>query len=469
MSTRLFLSILALAPVLAFAQITETRNVDAFTGVRSSALVTIELKSGSPCSVTLEGEADAIKTVTTEVKDGMLVVAQDGHSKGGPVALTITVSDLKKIDVGGPTELKGVGTFAVDSLRIEGSGGADIDLNVAARIVDVDLSGASTLHLCGTATTATSDLSGASDLRSGCLDAQKVDVSTSGAASASVMASQSVNAKASGASDVLIYGDAASRTVEASGSSSIETKSGSGMGDTTKLSIGGRHIDISHDPDELSDREKDAEDGDFEFWDGFDLGVNGLMTYDNQVAMPQGLEPMDLNYAKSYVFGWNAWQKNIHIYRNNVNLGTGIGLTWYHYNLRGSYTLQPNMDYSFPVADSINYSRNRLNVAYVNIPLFLEFNTNNEDASRSFHIGGGVQAGYNVFKNKVKQKYELDGRTYKRKIKDDYNVNPFKIDLIGRIGYGKFSIFATYSLTPLFEENKGPRLYPWTAGISLDF
>jgi hypothetical protein len=108
-------------------------------------------------------------------------------------------------------------------------------------------------------------------------------------------------------------------------------------------------------------------------------------------------------------------------------------------------------------------------VAYANVPLFLEFNTNNEDASRSFHIAVGAQAGYNVFKNKVKQKYELDGRTYKRKIKDDYNVNPFKIDLIGRIGYGSFCIFGTYSLTPLFEQNKGPRLYPFTAGISLDF
>lgn len=466
---KLALSILALAPLWAFAQTTETRNVDAFTGVSSSSLVTIELKSGSPCAVTLEGEADAVKTITTEVKDGILVIGQDGHSKGGPVTVTVTVSDLKKIDVGGPVELNGTGTFAVDSLRIEGSGGSDMELNVTARVVDIDLSGASALHLCGTATTVKSDLSGASDLRSGCLDAQKVDVNTSGAASASVMASQTVNAKATGASDILIYGDATSRTVESSGSSSIETKSGSGIGDTTKLSIGGRHIDISHDPDELSDREKKAEDGDFEFWEGFDLGVNGLMTYDNQIAMPAGLEPMDLNYSKSYVFGWNAWQKNIHIYRNNVNLGTGIGMSWYHYNLRGSYTIQPNMTYSFPVADSLNYTKNRLNAAYINIPLFLEFNTNNEDAGRSFHIGVGAQAGYNVFKNKVKQKYELDGRTYKRKIKDDYNVNPFKVDLIGRIGYGEFSIFATYSLTPLFEDNKGPRLYPWTAGISLDF
>ncbi len=461
--------LLALAPMMVFAQTTETRTVDAFTGIRSTALVTIELKSGSPCAVVLEGESDAIKTITTKVENGTLEIGQDGHAKGGPVKVTVTISDLKLVDVGGPTELTGVGTFTSDSVSIDGSGGSQMELNITATSIDVDLSGASSLHLCGNSTRLKVDLSGASDLRSGCMDAQNVDVRTSGAASASVMASQSVKAQASGASDILIYGDATQRTVDASGSSSIETKSGSGIGDTTRLSIGGRHIDISHDPDERSEREQKKEDSDFEFWDGMDLGINGLMTYDNQVAMPTGLEPMNLNYAKSYVFGWNMWQKNIHIYRNNVNLGTGLGITWYHYNLRGSYSLPANVDYTFPVADSLAYTKNRLNVAYANIPLFLEFNTNTEDASRSFHIAVGAQAGYNIFKNKVKQKYELDGRTYKRKIKDDYNVNPFKVDLIGRIGYGDFCLFASYSLTPLFEADKGPRLYPFTAGISLDF
>ena len=466
---KLVFSLLALTPMMVFAQSTETRSVDAFTGISSSALVKIEVKSGSPCAVMLDGEQADFKTVTTEVKDGILVIGQDGHSKSGPVTVHVTVSDLKKIDVGGATEVVGVGTFTVDSLRIEGSGGSQLIVNVTATAVSVDLSGASGMQLCGTATRSHVELSGAAELHAGCLDAQDVTLSASGASSGTVMASQTINAKTSGASDILIYGDAPTRNVESSGSSSIETKSGSGISDTTKLSIGGRHIDISHDPNERSKREQKKEDSDFEFWDGMDFGVNGLLTQDNQIAMPPAFEPMNLNYAKSYVFGWNVWQKNIHIYRNNVNLGTGIGFTWYHYNLRGSYTLPAQAAYTFPVADSLNYSKNRLNVCYANIPLFLEFNTNNEDASRSFHIAVGAQAGYNVGNNKVKQKYELDGRTYKRKVKDDYNVNPFKMDLIGRIGYGKFCIFGTYSLTTLFEGSNGPKLYPFTAGISLDF
>lgn len=459
----------AFVPVILGAQTTETRTVDAFTGVATNALVSIEIKPGSPNSVVLEGDAESAKSITTTVQNGLLLLGQDGKSKSGPVKVIVTMSDLKTLEIGGPATLTGAGTFITDSVYIDGSGGSQLELTVSARKVKVDLSGASSLRLCGTAETFDADLSGASQMRAGCLDARIVNVEASGASDASVMASQKVTAKSSGASDILIYGDATDRNVEASGASSIETKSGSGASDTTRIKIAGRHVDISHDPDERSQREKKATDDDYEFWQGFDLGVNGLLTYDNQFEMPQSMKHMELNYAKSFIFGWNTWQKNIHIYRNNVNLGTGIGFSWYHYNLRNSYSLQPNVEYTNAVYDSLDYRRNRLNACYVNIPLMLELNTNNTSASKSFHVAGGMQFGYNVFKNKLKQKYELDGETYKRKIKDDFNVNPFKIDIIGRMGYGKFTIFASYSLTALFEQYAGPQLYPFTAGVHLDF
>jgi len=462
-------SILFLFPTAAFAQSTETRNVDAFTGVSTSALVSVELKSGSPCSVMLEGETESMAAITTEVKDGMLIIGQKGNGKSGPVTVFVTISDLKKLDISGPSELRGTGTIVTDSLRIEGGGGSELELSVTARTVNVDLSGASSMRLCGTTDRLDVSVSGAAELSSGCLESQTVNIETSGASSASVSAGTSLVARSSGVSEIVVYGEAKDRSVESSGTSSIEIEGGSGASDTTRVRIGGRDVSIVNDPDEMSNREKKAVDDDFEFWGGVDLGVNGLMTYDNQVVMPQGLESMDLNYVKSYVFGVNMFQKNIHIYRNNVNLGTGLGLTWYHYNLRGSYSLQPNVDYTFAVNDSLDYSKNRLNMCYVNVPLFLEFNTNSSNADRSFHIGGGVQFGYNIFKNKLKQKYELDNRTYKRKVKDDFNINPFKIDLIGRMGFGDFTIFASYSLTTLFEKQKGPTLYPFTAGIHIDF
>lgn len=461
--------ILALVPTWTIAQTTEVRNVDAFTGINTSALVSIELKSGSPCSVSLEGEAEGVKTITTKVENGILVIGQDGHSRSGPVKVMVTISDLKTLDLGGPATLTSQGTIVSDSVNIQGTGGSQLELSLSSSKIEVDLAGASTLKLCGTTNVLDAEVSGAAEFRSACMESKKVNVVTSGASFASVTATESVVARSSGASDIAVYGSAKEQSVESSGSSSIDMRSGSGVSDTTHLKIAGRNFDITEDPDERSKREKKADDDDFETWAGLDFGVNGLMTYDNQIVMPQGLKSMELNYVKSYVFGWNMFQKNIHLYRNNINLATGLGLTWYHYNLRNSYSLQPNADYTYAVFDSLDYSKNRLNMCYANIPLFLEFNTNNADAGRSFHFGAGAQFGYNVFKNKLKQKYELDGKTYKRKLKDDFNVNPFKVDLIARIGYGDFTLFASYSLTELFEKDKGPSLFPVTAGIHIDF
>ena len=67
----------------------------------------------------------------------------------------------------------------------------------------------------------------------------------------------------------------------------------------------------------------------------------------------------------------------------------------------------------------------------------------------------------------MKYKYRLEGDTKKEKDKQDFNVNPFRVSLTARMGYGWFNVFATYSLTQLFEDGRGPELYPFTIGITL--
>jgi len=48
-------------------------------------------------------------------------------------------------------------------------------------------------------------------------------------------------------------------------------------------------------------------------------------------------------------------------------------------------------------------------------------------------------------------------------------VNPFRYDIIARVGYGDFTIFATYSLSSLFQPYKGPAVYPFSAGVNFNF
>jgi len=51
--------------------------------------------------------------------------------------------------------------------------------------------------------------------------------------------------------------------------------------------------------------------------------------------------------------------------------------------------------------------------------------------------------------------------------KDQYHLNPFKLDATMRIGWSFLNFYATYSITPMFQKDQGPQLYPWAAGITL--
>ncbi|MBI3510595.1 MAG: DUF2807 domain-containing protein [Bacteroidetes bacterium] len=465
-----FISTLAvLSAITGFSQTaSEVRTVGDFHGLDISAPIVVEITQGDVNSVILEGDANETKNISTSVdNNGVLNIS--GH--GDDVKAKITVKKINSIQLSGASDTKCMNPLVTDTLSVTGSGASDAKINVQSNAVRATLSGASDVKFIGTTKNLTAVVSGAGTLKAYDLAADNVHVAATGASSAHVTANVSLDATSSDASDIHYQGNATAKVVNASGASSISVRGDdNNSNDTTSFHIGDYDVHLTpHDGDERSVREKKNEDKDFKYWQGIDLGVDGYLTSANKLELPTGLEYMNLNYAKSYVFGWNLMQKNIHIYRNNVNLGTGLGLTWYHYNFRGSYSLVPNSSYTTAISDSLHYLKNRLNMCYVNVPLFLEFNTNNNDASRSFHFGAGMDFGYNIFNNKLKQKYELGGHDYKREQRDDYNVNPFRYDIIARVGYGKFTIFGSYALSPLFEKSKGPVVYPFSAGIALDF
>lgn len=208
--------------------------------------------------------------------------------------------------------------------------------------------------------------------------------------------------------------------------------------------------------------------GEFKYWEGLDIGVNGYLTPQNSLNVQAGYPFLELDYARSRSFSWNIAQYNVPIAKHYVQLVTGIGLEWNSYAFRNNWTLTPDSPTVSATEETIDFSKNKLKTTWVNVPLLLEFNTSkNED--KNFHFAAGVTGGYNIFRNRVKQEYEIDGFEGKRKIKDDHNVNPFRYQLTARVGYGDFSIFANYAMNEFFKENRGPALHGFSGGFSLNF
>ena len=115
----------------------------------------------------------------------------------------------------------------------------------------------------------------------------------------------------------------------------------------------------------------------------------------------------------------------------------------------------------------VDYIKSKLLVNYLRIPLLLEYQTNSKSKKNSFHITAGVVAGLRISSH-TKQVYKDDkDKKYKLKDKDDFHLSPLKYDASVRIGWGKFNLFATYSLNQLFKKHEAPTLYPFTAGLTL--
>jgi len=99
----------------------------------------------------------------------------------------------------------------------------------------------------------------------------------------------------------------------------------------------------------------------------------------------------------------------------------------------------------------------------LNIPLLFEFNTRGK--SKFFIAAGGI-LGIRVGSHTKRLVFE-DGDRRKPKEFDDFHLNPIRYNATVRMGFGPINMFANYSFSTLFQDKKGPELYPFEIGISI--
>jgi hypothetical protein len=64
----------------------------------------------------------------------------------------------------------------------------------------------------------------------------------------------------------------------------------------------------------------------------------------------------------------------------------------------------------------------------------------------------------------TKQRSEAEGKV---KIKDDFNLNPFRYGLTARIDFPWFDFYLNYNLSEMFEDGQGPATQTFSAGINI--
>jgi len=467
------LSSLVLIGLSASAQTSQQRDISSFTKLEVSGATTVVFTQGEPATVKVTAGESELDNVQTTVENDVLNIRSKGNFRG-PVKVYVTGPALKEITVSGASKVSIPDTLKTETLEINATGASTVKGIVKTSSVSISASGASGVELSGITKASQSTISGASVLKAYDLLSDNTRITTSGASSAKVYASQKITADATGSSSVKFKGNPEDVSAEASTSSSIArvvddsvSKNKSDSKDSTTINLRKKKF-IIIDKDLDIDTHRSGNDDDFHNWAGFGIGVNGWTTPGGNFNLPKGQKYMELDYGKSLNFQLNPFEKDIHIYKNYVNLVVGLGFEWSQYQFSNKTTLNPDSSFTFGTIDSsnaFNYKKNRFKTTFVNVPLLLEFNTN-KNPDKAFHVAVGVIGGYRLG-SRTRQVLEDDGLDLKLVRKDSYNMNPFRLNAHASVGYRNFTLYADYAMTPLFVNGKGPELYPFTFGVKL--
>jgi hypothetical protein len=160
----------------------ETREVLAFTELEVGGGIGVDIVPGSATSVVVTAQPNLLPLTTTVVDGNRLTVATTkGYTTVHGISVKVTTSGLTAIELHGGASASGDG-FEAQSLALNLSGGARLDLSGAVTDLEVEASGGALLQIGGLKlTTARVDLSG------GVVATMSVSSSLTGTASGGVV------------------------------------------------------------------------------------------------------------------------------------------------------------------------------------------------------------------------------------------------------------------------------------------
>jgi hypothetical protein len=248
-------------------------------------------------------------------------------------------------------------------------------------------------------------------------------------------------------------------------------------GDTTHIRVGRRSFKVIEGNNgtyvkyEKEDKDKKWSRSFNAHWAGLEVGMNMFENSDYSIYQgseyEQPGEVFDLRSGKSLSWNLNFMEFAFKNEKKTFGLVTGMGISFNDYAFDLPVTMEKEDDYGMVVPRNIRMENNsvkksKLHVNYLTVPLLLEVKTPLRMGSSRLALSAGA-IGSLYIGSHTKYKYNDNAKV---KTQGNYNINQWKYDLTGRIHFGDFSVFANYSMTPLFENGQGPKLQPLMVGIA---
>lgn len=205
-------------------------------------------------------------------------------------------------------------------------------------------------------------------------------------------------------------------------------------------------------------------------WSGVEFGVNGFGYSDYSLYPAQENNFLANDLIRSNVLNLNLFQysKGLQQNRNTIGLVTGVGLSIQSYRLNNSTTLKIDENRKI-YPETLFFDSNqksKLSSVYLDVPLLVEIQIPVGHVANRIYVSLGV-TGSKRLETHTKVKYRKNDKREKLKSPGDYSIGEYKIAGTIRVGYRWINLFSNYDMVPLFDERKGPVLYPFSFGIKL--
>jgi Outer membrane protein beta-barrel domain len=207
-------------------------------------------------------------------------------------------------------------------------------------------------------------------------------------------------------------------------------------------------------------------------WWIFDLGFTNFRDQTNYATAQAGsyfntgkggeqVKQSTMNLINNKSSNINIWffMQKFNLAKHKLNLKYGLGLEMYNFRYENklSYRKDPA---NYVIADSVNFSKNKLYAGYVTVPFMINFTPNPEN-KKSLSISAGFSAGY-LLSARNKQ---ISSERGKEKIRGNFDLEPFRVAAIAELGLGPVRLYGSYSLNTLHKSSTGLQQYPYAIGI----
>ena len=121
--------------------VTKERTSEPFHGIKVSSGIDVYLKQGNNETISVEADENLQEYILTEVRNGVLNVYTDANIRNAEKKRAyVTINEVNSISTTSAGDVIGQTPIKTDKLRLSASSAGNINLEVAAKDIDLDIS-----------------------------------------------------------------------------------------------------------------------------------------------------------------------------------------------------------------------------------------------------------------------------------------------------------------------------------------